>query len=239
MNTLTVFENETFGSIRTLDEDGKVLFCGNDVAKALGYTNPRDALNRHCRCVVKRDVPHPQSHDKTIEMSFIPEGDIYRLAAKSELPGAEKFESWIFDEVLPTIRKTGAYQLNQVKVEPDPAAMKRAELDRAKFLVEIADRYTGNYHDVMMAYAVKEVTGTFALPLPKCESGRTWSATEIGAALGVSAQKIGRIANENALKSDKYGEWYHDKARYSDKEVSTFRYNQAGFDFIKNILENS
>ena len=239
MSTMTVFENETFGSIRTLDEDGKVLFCGIDVAKALGYSNPRDALSRHCRCVVKRDVPHPQSSDKTIEMSFIPEGDIYRLAAKSELPGAEKFESWIFDEVLPAIRKTGAYQLNQVKVEPDPAALKQAELARAKFLVEIADRYEGNYHDVMMAYAVKEVTGTFALPLPKCEGGRTWSATEIGAALGISAQKVGRIANENGLKSDKFGEWYHDKARYTDKEVSTFRYNQDGFDFIKKILENT
>ena len=187
--------------------------------------------------MVKRHLTDNLGRDQIT--NFIPEGDIYRLASKSELPGAEKFESWIFDEVLPTIRKTGAYQLNQVKMEPDPAAMKRAELDRAKFLVEIADRYTGDYHDVMMAYAVKEVTGTFALPLPKCESGRTWSATEIGATLGVSAQKIGRIANENALKSDEYGEWYHDKARYSDKKVSTFRYNQKGFDFIKNILENA
>ena len=239
MNALTVFENETFGSIRTFDEDGKVLFCGSDVAKALGYKNPSKALSDHCRYVTKRYTPHPQSPEKTIEMSFIPEGDVYRLAAKSELPGAEKFESWIFDEVLPTIRKTGAYQIKPVNVEPDPAAMKQAELARAKFLVEIADRYEGNYHDVVMAYAVKEITGTFALPLPKCESGRTWSATEIGAALGVSAQKIGRIANENGLKSDKYGEWYHDKARYTDKEVSTFRYNQAGFDFIKNILENA
>ena len=245
MNALTVFENETFGSIRTLDEDGKVLFCAKDVAAALGYKNTRDAINRHCKGVVKRDGvsrttnQHGVTTEQTVEMAFIPEGDVYRLAAKSELPGAEKFESWIFDEVLPTIRKTGAYQIKQVKAEPDLAAMKQAELDRAKFLVEIADRYEGNYHDVMMAYAVKEITGTFALPLPKCESGRTWSATEIGAALGVSAQKIGRIANENGIKSDKYGEWYHDKARYTDKEVSTFRYNQAGFDFIKNILENA
>lgn len=236
MNALTVFENETFGSIRTLNEDGKVLFCGNDVAKALGYKRPADAITAHCKGSVIRRLLTAGGEQS---VKFIPEGDVYRLAAKSELPGAEKFESWIFDEVLPTIRKTGAYQLKQVKVEPDPAAMKQAELARAKFLVEIADRYEGNYHDVMMAYAVKEITGTFALPLPKCESGRTWSATEIGAALGVSAQKIGRIANENGLKSDKYGEWYHDKARYTDKEVSTFRYNQAGFDLIKNILENA
>lgn len=106
---LQIFENPMFGEIRTIEENGAVLFCGSDVAKALGYGNPPDALKRHCRSIVKRDTPHPQSLDKTIEMAFIPEGDIYRLAAKSELPGADAFEHWIFDEVLPSIRKHGAY----------------------------------------------------------------------------------------------------------------------------------
>lgn len=118
-----IFNNPEFGEIRTLEEDGKVLFCGNDVAKALGYAKPQNAIDRHCRCALKRGIPHPQSPDKTIEMLFIPEGDIYRLAAKSELPGAEKFESWIFDEVLPAIRKHGAYMtedtLDKMIMSPD------------------------------------------------------------------------------------------------------------------------
>ena len=110
MNEMKIFENEAFGEIRTLEtDDGKVLFCASDVASALGYSNKRDAISRHCRCVVKHDTPHPQSPDKTIEMSFIPEGDVYRLIAHSKLPNAVKFESWVFDEVLPTIRKTGSY----------------------------------------------------------------------------------------------------------------------------------
>lgn len=109
MNELMIFNSQEFGDIRTIEEDGKVLFCGSDVAKALGYKKPNDAVKAHCRYTVKRSIPHPQSPDKTIEMLFIPEGDIYRLAAKSELPGAERFESWIFDEVLPSIRKHGAY----------------------------------------------------------------------------------------------------------------------------------
>ena len=108
-NELMIFNNPEFGEIRTIEEDGKVLFCGSDVAKALGYSKPQNAIDRHCKCALKRGIPHPQSPDKTIEMLFIPEGDIYRLAAKSELPGADRFESWIFDEVLPTIRKHGAY----------------------------------------------------------------------------------------------------------------------------------
>lgn len=115
MNELKIFEHPKFGQIRTITEDGKTLFCGKDVASALGYKNTREAINRHCKGVVKRDGvslttnQHGTSTEQTVEMSFIPEGDIYRLAAKSELPGAEEFESWIFDEVLPSIRKHGGY----------------------------------------------------------------------------------------------------------------------------------
>jgi uncharacterized phage-encoded protein len=112
MNEIKIFENSDFGEIRTLETaDKKVLFCGTDVAKALGYSNPRKAISDHCRCVTKRDIPHPQSKTKTISMSFIFEGDVYRLIAHSHLPSAEKFESWIFDEVLPTIRRTGSYSI--------------------------------------------------------------------------------------------------------------------------------
>ena len=93
MNTLTVFENETFGSIRTLNEDGKVLFCVKDVAAALGYKDTINAIKQHCRGVVKRHLTDNLGRFQII--NFIPEGDVYRLAANSELPGAEKFESWI------------------------------------------------------------------------------------------------------------------------------------------------
>lgn len=85
MNKLKLFESPQFGSVRTLTEDGVTLFCGADVAKALGYKNPNDALIRHCKGVVKRDTPTASGIQT---MNFIPEGDIYRLAARSELPGA-------------------------------------------------------------------------------------------------------------------------------------------------------
>lgn len=109
MNELQIFNNNQFGEMRTIEEGDKIFFCGADVAKALGYTNSSKALTDHCRCVTKRYIPHPQAPDKEIEMSFIPEGDVYRLITHSKLPTAEKFESWVFDEVLPTIRKHGAY----------------------------------------------------------------------------------------------------------------------------------
>lgn len=106
MNKIQVFNNPDFGEVRTLSENGAVLFCGRDVATALGYSNPRDALARHCRGVVKRDTP---TESGTQEMSFIPESDLYRLVFSSKLPTAEKFTDWVTSEVLPTIRKHGAY----------------------------------------------------------------------------------------------------------------------------------
>ena len=106
MEQLQVFTNEAFGRVRTMQEDGKVLFCGTDIAKALGYSNPRKAVRDHTRGGTKRSTPT----DSFQEMTFIPEGDVYRLIVRSKLPSAEQFERWVFDEVLPMIRQTGGYQ---------------------------------------------------------------------------------------------------------------------------------
>ncbi len=106
MNDLQIFTNPDFGEVRTIEENGAVMFCGSDVAKALGYSNPRDAISRHCRGVVKRDTP---TESGTQEMSFIPESDLYRLVFGSKLPTAERFTDWVTEEILPAIRRHGSY----------------------------------------------------------------------------------------------------------------------------------
>ena len=106
MNELQTFTNPDFGEVRTLEENGEVLFCASDVAKALGYAKPENAISRHCRATLKRGTP---ISGKMQDINFIPEGDVYRLIARSKLPSAEQFERWVFDEVLPSIRKHGAY----------------------------------------------------------------------------------------------------------------------------------
>ena len=107
---IKIFENEEFGSVRTIEENGKILFCGSDVAKALGYRRPKDAIIAHCKGAVKRRL---LTNGGAQEMKMISEGDVYRLISHSRLPSAEKFESWIFDDVLPTIRRTGGYVSNE------------------------------------------------------------------------------------------------------------------------------
>lgn len=109
MNEMQVFQNSEFGELGVLEIEGKPYFPATACVKILGYANPKDAIKRHCRYSLKQGVPHPQNPSKTIEMNFIPEGDLYRLITHSKLPAAERFEKWVFDEVLPSIRRTGGY----------------------------------------------------------------------------------------------------------------------------------
>ena len=109
-NQIKIFENEQFGSVRIILEGDSVLFCGADVAKVLGYSNPRKAMSDHCKGVTKRDTLTAGGKQS---LSFISESDLYRLAFGSKLPSAEKFTDWVADEVLPTIRKTGGYVNNE------------------------------------------------------------------------------------------------------------------------------
>lgn len=108
MSNLMVFNNENFGQVRTLTIENKPYFVGKDVAEILGYNEPHKAIARHCKGGIKHPILTEGGQQ---DMSIIPEGDIYRLIIKSKLPQAEKFESWVFDEVLPQIRKTGQYQV--------------------------------------------------------------------------------------------------------------------------------
>lgn len=123
MDNIQIFKNKEFGAVRTSEENSNVLFCGNDVATSLGYTNPQKALKDHCRedGVTFRSVI--DSMGRTQQAKFIDEGNLYRLITHSKLPSAERFERWVFDDVLPTIRKHGAYmttaKLEEIMNDPD------------------------------------------------------------------------------------------------------------------------
>lgn len=114
MTDLQTYTNAAFGSVRILYEDGKPLFCGADACKALGYKNQSKALNDHCKGVTKRYIPTSGGKQQA---NFLPEGDLYRLITHSKLPSAEKFERWVFDEVLPAIRKNGMYGADPAELE--------------------------------------------------------------------------------------------------------------------------
>ena len=122
---VTIFNNPLFGDMKVLNLNGKFYFPASKVATLLGYSNPRDAISRHCIT----DIPHVVKHDvgvqtgvkadgspaiQMVQYTFIDEGNLYRLITKSKLPLAQQFERWVFDEVLPTIRQTGMYMTDAV-----------------------------------------------------------------------------------------------------------------------------
>lgn len=116
MNELQIFSNPEFGKIRTIQQGEKTLFCASDIARSLGYSNPNKAVNDHCRAITKCSTP---ISGKMQDINFIPEGDVYRLIVHSKLPSAEKFEHWVFDTVLPSIRKNGGYIAGQENLTPE------------------------------------------------------------------------------------------------------------------------
>lgn len=118
VNELNVFENKEFGVVRNLKENGKEYFYANDIAKALGYSNLPKAITTHCKNPIKKEIEVTRGNStQRVEAKFITEGDIYRLIIKSKLPKAQEFETWVFDEVLPSIRKNGVYISENITTE--------------------------------------------------------------------------------------------------------------------------
>lgn len=167
MNELMIFDNEMFGEIRFVEVDGKPYAIASDVARALGYAIPSKAVNTHCKGVSKMEVP---TNGGKQDMLIIPEGDIYRLIIKSKLPSAEKFETWVMDEVLPTIRKTGFYSLSNTNNLPmevnqlldcidkqqqqidnllNSTKEQQGQIDEIKQLVGIRAKQTFNYSQLI------------------------------------------------------------------------------------------
>lgn len=152
MEQLKIFENEEFGSIRTVTRDGEVWFVGKDVAEALGFTNSRDAI-----------ATHVFDDDKGVEiidtlggkqkMTAINESGLYALVFGSRLESAKRFKRWVTYEVLPVIRKTGSYEMDDYSPEM------KAILMHDKKLVKIDNRVTDLENHMTIDYGEQVVLG--------------------------------------------------------------------------------
>lgn len=186
------------------------------------------------------------SGGQTREMYAVNEAGLYNVILRSEKPEAKQFKRWLTHEALPSIRKTGTYSMSKKKLADSEASQKRAEtmernshVKAAELWLKIAETVSQSdtYRQICASYASKELAGEHAIPLP--EAGEHYySATEMGEMLGVSKNKIGQLANANGLKIDEYGKWFHDKSRYSAKEVDNFRYNRKAIERFRELLAN-
>lgn len=134
-----------------------------------------------------------------------------------------------------TIKENNISMIKQQEIE---ARLNNSKARKANILLKLADKseLTKEYKQLLYSYASAIIADKPLIPLPISEE-KTYSAGEVGTQLGVSANKIGRIAKENNLKTEQYGKWFHDKSRYSNKEVESFRYFESVIPIIKSILE--
>lgn len=237
-NLVKVFEKDNF-KVRTIIKDNEIWFVGKDVAEALGYSDTNKAVAMHV------DDEDKQLNDKTSSSfgqrgaTIINESGLYSLVLSSKLPTAKEFKRWVTSEVLPSIRKTGSYQSTQInRISKEEFILREKEVDvkRAELLLQIANRTNiPEYKQIIDSYATEVLTGEKLLPLPVVEK-KTYSASEIGKILGVSANKIGKLANEFNLKTEQYGKYFYDKSKYSSKEVETFRYYNNAINVFKELL---
>ena len=224
MNDLKIFQNEQFGSVRTIEKDSKIYFCGSDVAKALGYSNPRDAIARHCKAdgVVKHDVvsetvnQHGVATQQNVTMNFINEGNVYRLITHSKLPAAEQFEHWVFDEVLPSIRKTGTYTKPTAQ-NPEIAQTRAAAMmlnAKSRIATQMMKLWTAaGVEPQYQALAMNDYYEGLSIPRIafKAEATAMYDLTTIAKHLGVMsksgkphAQAIGAIVGKLTLEEGEY-----------------------------------
>lgn len=231
-------------SIDAASFKGKPVFLAVPLAKALGYTNPADALKKHCKSLIKLNYSESRElgfGDNPRGIQLVGQADVFRLIMRSSLPSAERVQDWVCEEVLPALMDTGTYSIRKEKTSsglPEYRLAKAEQLKAltlekniasARKLMVMLPRLDPTSHQALAASLINPIIGYDAIPLPVIEE-HYYTAAEVGEKIGVSANKIGRIANANNLKTEQYGKFFLDKSAYSSKQVEAFRYNAEGIE---------
>jgi len=243
MHEVLIFEGH---EVEAFELDGQVLFNPYHVGECLGLAessvrnylakmNKKQALQLKNSDVRNKDIRKLNNAGE----KFITESGVYKLVFKSQKPNAEVFTDWVTDEVLPSLRKTGAYEVpKEHKADRTEIMMMNARSRMAQTYLKLAnvDTLSDTYKTVLVSKASEVLSGEELIPLPRSER-KVYSAGEIGKMFGVSANKIGRIANKHNLKTDEYGEYRRSKSEHSVKEVDTWVYFETVLPVIKNVLK--
>ena len=241
-NELQIFENAEFGKVRTLVKGGEPYFVGKDVAEILGYKDTVNALKAHVDEEDKTGWQITTPSRGTQTATIINESGLYSLILSSKLPDAKKFKRWVTSEVLPSIRKTGSYstipkEKQAFKEQELKARMLNARVRESNQYLKIAAQIDiPEYRYILQAKSAEALNGGVpVLPLQEVER-KTYSATEIGKMFGVSANKIGKLANQHKLKTPEYGKLFYSKSEHSVKEVETWRYYDSVIPVFEKIF---
>lgn len=231
-------EAKAFGKVRVIERNNEPWFVGKDVAEILGYQNASKAL-----------LDHVDDDDKLNNVSLsslgqrggwlINESGLYSLILSSKLPATKQFKRWVTSEILPTIRKTGSYSVNQdMKAKEVEARLNNSRARVASTFLKVAQMTDLlEYKHICQQKAAEVLSGVPLLPMQSINEN-TLSADEVGRELGISGNMVGRIANQHNLKTAEYGKYFYDKSRHCQKQVETFRYYRKVIPVIQSIIDN-
>ncbi|CUO97800.1 phage antirepressor KilAC domain-containing protein [Bacteroides finegoldii] len=213
MEELKLFQSPIFGQVRTVVISGQVMFAATDVAKCLGYANPQKAVRDHCKSAGVNEMDTP-TNGGIQKVKFITKGNVVRLVASSELPQAEKVESWIFDEVIPTVLETGGYIATKADDTPEEI-MARALLLAQATLAKREERLKQLEAETEQQQATIELQEKeIKQAAPKVnyydthlQSVNTLTSTQVAKQIGMVAEKLHKKLNEVGIIFYQSGQW--------------------------------
>jgi prophage antirepressor-like protein len=213
MNELKLFQSPIFGQVRTVVMNGQVMFAATDVAKCLGYANPQKAIRNHCKSIGVNEMDTP-TNGGIQKVRFITKGNVVRLVASSELPQAEQVESWIFDEVIPTVLETGGYISTTPNDTPEEIMARaltiaqatlakreerlkqlEAETEQQQATIELQDK------------EIKEAAPKVNYYNNHLQSVNTLTSTQIAKQIGMDAEKLHKKLKEAGIIYRQSGQW--------------------------------
>lgn len=236
----------TIANIRGfIDDNGVAQLNAEDIARGFGFTTVAKSGNEVVRWARVNEYLKQFGFLRNVgENDFIPENMVYRLGFKASNETAQKFQTILADDILPTLRKTGTYPLKQESASKEEIQLRRAKAmeinarnRQANLLLKItADPIcTKEYKQVIYSKVTQMVAGETLIPLPIAER-KTYSATDIAKQFNITKNMIGKIANEHKLKTAEYGKLFYDKSPYSSKQVETWRYYENAIPMFAKIL---
>lgn len=246
-NNLSIVKSENFGQVQCdfwKDEQGNIYMTINQLAQALGYTDRKGIEKVIERNPYLKEIEFSvtdklsATDGKLYETRIFTEDGIYEVTFLSRTEKAKEFRAWV-RKVLKALRKGEAkiVSTTEEKKKLADAKLRNAKVREANILLKLAEKeeISKEYRQVLYSYTTAIIADKPLLPLPELEE-KTLSAEQIGKILGISANMVGRIAKGHNLKTEQYGKWFHDKSRYSNKEVQSFRYYESVIPVIKAIL---
>jgi anti-repressor protein len=220
---LQIFDNPQFGKVRTYKEsDGSITFCGADSAAALGYADTAKAIKQHCKEDGVAFHPVIDSLGRTQNAKFITKGNLLRLIAGSELPGADKFESWIFDEVIPQVLETGTYsaQRDSYMIE-DPIERAETWIAEKKRLITVETE-------------VNELKPKAAYYDHILKNPGLVTITSIAKDYGMTAREMNKLLHDNGIQFKQGSQWIlykqYDSFGYVSSEPVEFKHKDGTLD---------